>query len=43
MSEKEIQVSVQKALKILYATISLIVLIIAVWIIVDCFNYSVYY
>lgn len=38
MSEKEIQVSVQKALKILYATISLIVLIIAVWIIVDCFK-----
>lgn len=38
MSEKEIQVSVQKVLKIVYATVSLIVLIISLWIIADCFR-----
>ena len=38
MSEKEIQVSVQKMLKIVYATVSLIVFIISLWIIFDCFK-----
>ena len=38
MSEKEIQVSVQKVLRIIYATVSLIVLIISLWIIFDSFQ-----
>lgn len=38
MSEKERQVSVQKFLKIFWATISLIVLIMCLWIIFDCFK-----
>ena len=38
MSEKELQVSLQKFLKIVYATVALIVLIISLWIIFDCFK-----
>ena len=38
MIEKEMQVSVQKFLKILWATLSLLVLIISLWIIFDCFR-----
>lgn len=38
MIEKEMQVGVQKFLKILWATISLLVLIISLWIIFDCFK-----
>ena len=38
MSEKEIQVSIQKVLRIIYATVSLIVLIISLWIIFDSFQ-----
>lgn len=38
MSEKEKQISLQKFLKIFWATISLIVLIMCLWIIFDCFK-----
>ena len=38
MIEKEMQVSVQKFLKILWATLSLLILIISLWIIFDCFR-----
>ena len=38
MNEKEKQVSLQKFLKIMWASISLLVLIISIWIIFDCFK-----
>ena len=38
MSEKEREILVQKIVKIFIATISLIVLIISLWIIIDCFK-----
>jgi len=40
MREKEVKVSVQKMAKILWATLSLIVMIISIWIIADCFKKS---
>ncbi len=40
MSEKEKQVSVQKLLKIVYITVSLVVLVMSLWIIFDCFKKS---
>lgn len=38
MRAKEVEVSVQKFLKILWATVSLLCLIISLWIIFDCFK-----
>jgi len=38
MSEKEKQVFIQKVLKIVIATVSLIVFIISLWILLDCFK-----
>ena len=38
MIKKEMQVSVQKFLKILWASISLLIVIISIWIIFDCFK-----
>ena len=38
MSEKEKKVSIQKFLKIIWATVFLIILIMSLWIIIDCFK-----
>ena len=38
MSEKQKKVSVQKFFKIIWATVFLIILIMALWIILDCFR-----